>query len=55
MSDHDDLRRLEYEISTLRSDVGRLACTLREARAEADGLRARVEDLEARELAGRNP
>lgn len=55
MSNHEEIRRLEYELSTLRGDVDRLACALREARAEADGLRARVQDLETRELASRNP
>jgi len=50
-----DLRNLEckidrkadqYEIHTLRSNVDRLECSLREARAETDGLRYRLERLE---------
>lgn len=50
-----DLRNLEskidrkadqYEIHTLRSNVDSLEHFLREARAETDGLRSRVETLE---------
>lgn len=34
-----------HEVDALRSDVGRLEHSLREARAEADGLRAELREL----------
>lgn len=37
----------KYELSTLRSTVGSLEHSLRESRAEVDGLRARLLELEA--------
>ena len=36
-----------HEVSTLRSDVSRLENTVRELRAEADGLRARLQEVDA--------
>lgn len=38
-------RRL-HEIDSLRSDVGRLECALRDSRAEVDGLRAQLETMQ---------
>lgn len=40
-------RRL-CELDTLRSDVGRLECALREARTEADGLRDELRSTQDR-------
>lgn len=37
-----------HEINSLRNDVDRLEHSLREVRAENDGLRGRCEELEAR-------
>jgi predicted nucleic acid-binding Zn-ribbon protein len=36
----------QHEISTLSGDVGRLECSLREARAEVDGLRHELQALQ---------
>ena len=40
--------RLQSEMATTRSDVARMEHSLREARAEVDGLRARLQEVEAR-------
>lgn len=34
-----------YEVSSIRSEVGSLEFALREARAEADGLRSQLQDV----------
>ena len=36
----------QHEISTLSGDVGRLECSLRETRAEVDGLRRELQALQ---------
>lgn len=36
-----------HELDSIHSDVGRLESSLRESRAEVDGLRARCEELQA--------
>lgn len=43
----ESVRRLEYDLATLRGDVGRLERALGEVRAENHGLCARVAELEA--------
>lgn len=35
-----------HELDTLHSDVARLESALRESRAEVDGLRARIEEVQ---------
>ena len=37
-----------HELDSLRSDVGRLECALREARAETDGLRNELTTVQER-------
>ncbi len=34
-----------YEVDSLRRDVDRLECALRETRAEADGLRSQLQEV----------
>ena len=42
----NEAKRRLWEIDSLRSDVGRLECALRESRAEVDGLRAQLETMQ---------
>lgn len=42
----DEAVRRLYEIDALRSDLGRLECSLRDASAEASSFRSRCSDLE---------
>lgn len=49
----DEIERLarnaapSHEVASLRGDVGRLECSLREASAEIAGLRAQLETLQS--------
>jgi polyhydroxyalkanoate synthesis regulator phasin len=36
----------QHEISTLSGDVGRLECSMREARSDVDGLRSQLQALQ---------
>ena len=44
----NDAKNKLHEVDSLRSDVGRLECALREARSETDGLRSELSATQER-------